>query len=285
VDINILLGIGGLIIAVISLIYAIYVSKKGKQEKKLVYEVMSPVPVADVLQGKSAYSLRVVYKQADAAPTYIEHAFTQFLRFINIGHVPINKSDLTDVDALRIEIIGGNVLAATLVSETREACKIVLHPLEVNENDDITTIHLDFNFLDYLDGALIQLLTGREQFQTSLKGTIIGMPNGITKSENRENTELPIWGCAIVIVSILLAFGASLWGFKYFTGGWANSWVIFLPLATLIFPVGCLTLIMYFLGSRNKFEFPKQLFPPSWYTMKRYAASRFSTIETKHSKR
>lgn len=246
---------------------------------------MSPVPVADVLQGKSAYSLRVVYEQPEAAPIYVEHAFAQFLRFTNFGRVPIKKPDLADVDALRIEITGGNVLAATLVSETRNACNIVLHPLKTDVNEDITTIHLEFDFLDFQDGGIIQILTGREYFKTSLKGTIIGMPDGITKIEIPESTELPQLGWALVIVSFLVAFGATFWAFRYITGEWAHSWVMFLPLASLIVPLGCLVLLMSLLEPRKKFEFPKQLFPPYWYMMKRYAASKFPATEYNRSKR
>jgi hypothetical protein len=273
--IGILLAVVGLVLTIVGLV----LTKRSRREKKLVYEVMSPVPVADVLQGKSAYSVRVVYEQPNAAPSYVDHAFTQFLRFTNFGRVPITKPDLAVGDSLRIEITGGNVLAATLVSETRNACKIVLHPLETDVNEDVTTIHLEFDFLDYLDGGIIQILTGSEHFRTSLLGTVIGMPDGITKIEIPERTELPQWGCALVIVSFLVAFGASFWAFKYITGEWVHSWVMLLPLASLMVPLGCLILLTYLLEPRKKFEFPEPLFPPQWYTMRRYAESRFTTPE------
>lgn len=121
-DINLFLGISGLIISVISLIYAIYVKRISKRDKELVYETMLPAPVAEVIKGESGYSLKVIYERPDASPLYIEHAAVQYVRFTNFGTIPITRNDIPDVDPLRIELIGGQILDITLVSVTRDVC-------------------------------------------------------------------------------------------------------------------------------------------------------------------
>lgn len=275
-DINIFLGVAGLILSVVSLVYAVFVTKKSKQEKKLVYEVMSPEPVANLLQGDSAYSLRVVYEQPDTSPIYIEHAFAQYLRFTNFGRIPIQKSDMAEGDALRVEIKGGKILAVTLAGVTRDACKIAVKSLI--ESNGITSVYLDYDFLDHLDGGIIQILSDHKNIESNLKGTIVGMPEGIEKIDIPESSELPNWGCALVITSFLLSIGAVFYTYKYITGEWTNSWTMLLPFISLIIPFGVLFLITYFLPPRNNFEFPRQLLPPHWYRIRRLTISRYESM-------
>jgi hypothetical protein len=260
--------IGGIILAIIGIILTIYGIRKSKQEKKLIYEVSSTVNVAEVLPGKSAYSLKVIYRKPDSTEANIDNAFTHFIRFTNCGHIPIKKSDLTENDSLRIEILEGNVLAASLISQTRNACNIVVRPVETDVNEDISTIRFEFDFLDYLDGGIIQILTGREYFKTNLKGTIIGMPKGIERVETPLTISLPNWGCVLTIISYLITFGASFAVVKLITGTWTNFWLLFLPVIALIIPIGIVYLIFALLGLKTKSIFPKQLTLPQWYLMK-----------------
>lgn len=260
-DINIVLGIAGLVLSVVSLVYAVYITKKSKQEKKLVCEVMAPVPVADFLLGNSAYSLRVVYEQPGTSPIYIEHAFAQYLRFTNFGKIPIHKSDMAEGDALRIEIKGGKILAISLAGVTREACKITIQQLI--EADGVTSAYLGYDFLDYLDGGIIQILSDSAKIESTLKGTIVGMPEGIIKVDIPETSTLPSWGCALVIISFLIPVVAGFYSYEFIiTREWAT---VLLPFVALLIPFGVMILIMYRLQPR---QFPRQLLPPPWYSIR-----------------
>jgi len=266
-DINLLIGIVGLILSIVSIADAIYVRKKSNQKKNLVYEVIPPVSIAELSKSKGNYSLRVVYEPSDNEPVYIDNAYMQLVRFANFGAIPITKNDLAQTDKLRIEIKNGNVLDVSLANTTRNACQINLEkPLKYNNT---VIINIGFEFLDYLDGGLIQILCDTENLETNFYGTVVGMAEGIQRtSGNSEPVEVPGWGCATGIIFELGSLAAVVFLYKYIIGGWNNVWVLSLPIAALIVPFLLFSLIMSLIpSSHDKFEFPKQLLPPSWYRL------------------
>ncbi len=273
-DINFILGIAGFVLSVVSLLYAVYVTKKSKQEKRLVYEIMRPVPIAEVIKGQSAYSLKVVYEKTNAPPVYIEHAVAQYIRFTNFGHIPINKNDLATSDILRLEIANGKVLDVSLVGVTRDVCQIAIG--SISSDDSVTIANIDFAFLDYMDGGIIQVLSDTSKLQTTLKGTVVGMPDGIKKSKDYpENTAIPNWGCSLGLIITLLSLGASIGAYRLIAGTWANVWLLGLPFVALLVPFLYIFAFFFIMEPRNEFTFPEKLLPPRWYYMRRLAASRF----------
>jgi flagellar basal body-associated protein FliL len=268
-DINIILGIIGVILSVVSLLYAVYVTKKSKQERKFAYEIMPPAPIAEVLKGQSAYSLRVVYEKPGDAPVYIQHAVAEHIRFTNFGKIPINKSDIAQADPLRIEITGGQVLDVSLSSVTRAVCNIALGPINIDGN--ITTVPISFDFLDFLDGGLIQILSDSIRIQTTVKGTIIGMPHGIYREkETPEKEAFPKLGCAIGIIITVILLGATPFFYRYFTGSWNNVWTLLLPIIALFisYIVGAIVFFYSWERPKKEFSFPASLLPPPWYRMR-----------------
>lgn len=265
-DINLVIGIVGLVFSIGSLAYAINVRKKSNLEKMLIYEVIPPISVAEVIKSSESYSLRVVYERPDDKPVYIENAYMQLLRFANFGRIPITKSDLAKTDKLRIEIHHGTVLDLSLSSFTRNACQIELKkPTKIG---DTVTAEIDFEFLDYLDGGLIQILSDTKNLQTTLQGTVVGMSEGIKETAiSSEPVEVPNWGCAIGILIEIGALSAVLFSYHYLTGSWDNVWVLALPIVAMIVPLLLFSLVVTLFLSRDKFKFPKQLLPPRWYRL------------------
>ena len=271
-DVNIILGIIGLILSVVSLAYAVYVTKKSRREKKLVYEIMRPVPVAEVIKGAGSYTLKVVYEKPDEPPVYIEHAMAQYVRFSNFGKVPIARSDIASNDPLRLEIKGRGILDVSLAGVTRDACEISLGTISVGEG--VTSASISFDFLDYLDGGLIQILSDNDNIETSMKGTIVGMPEGITQIEMPEVSEMPKWGCAIVILVFIIASLGASFVYKISTGSWENLWLLALPFGVLLITFATTIGLMVLVEPRKKFEFPEALVPPRWYHMRRFMEAR-----------
>lgn len=267
-DINIIVGIAGFILTASSLLYAVYITKKSKREKSLVYEVMHPAPIATVIKSQSAYSLKVVYEKPNEAPVYIEHALVQYVRFTNFGRLPINKNDLAQMDPLRIEISGGKVLDISVIGVTRDICQIAVGT--VKSDNTSTTATISFEFLDYLDGGLFQILSDNAKLQTSLKGTVVGMPEGIKKEKviPEDYQVLPNWGCVTMTVVYLVALGGISLIYRYATGRWTHLWLLLVPLALLVVVLILTMLIIWTVGPRREFNFPDKLLPPRWYRMR-----------------
>jgi len=265
-DINLVIGIVGLALSLGSIIYAIYVRRKSNLEKKLIYETIPPVSVAEVIKSKGAYSLRVVYDRPDDKPVYIENAYMQLIRFANFGRIPITKSDLAKTDKLRIEIQHGTVLDISLSSVTRSACQIELRkPTKIG---DTVAVEIDFEFLDHLDGGLIQILSDTKNLKTTFRGTIVGMSEGIQETTiSSDGVEVPNWGCAIGILLEIGALSSVIYAYQSITGSWNNVWLLALPIAALVVPLVLFFLVVTLILSRDKFKFPKQLLPPQWYQL------------------
>jgi hypothetical protein len=182
--------------------------------------------------------------------------------------VPTTKGDLANADKLRIEVTGGTVLDLSLASATREVCQITIG--QTKRDNGITSATVDFDFLDYLDGGLIQILSDTGSVKAALRGTIVGMPNGIRKTKDvPQFTPFPTWGCVTATIVGLLALTAAPFGYRYVTGSWESVWLLALPIAALIIPLLLFIMIVIVAEPRTEFEFPKQLFPPRWYHMRR----------------
>lgn len=108
---------------------------------------------------------------------------------------------------MRLEVCGGKVLDITLSRVTREVCKISLEPISFVEEKSITNI--SFDFLDYLDGGLIQIITEGQKAQLTMKGTIIGMPEGIRGEDSKKKTSGSVDPIGLFVAVIYLAaFGS-----------------------------------------------------------------------------
>lgn len=269
-DWNLVMGMGGLILSVIGLAYAVYEKRKSKREKNLVYEVIPPVPAAEVIEGQSNYSLRVVYERPDEEPVNVENATIQYIRFTNFGKIPITRSDLAQADPLRLEIsvTDGTILDVSLVSATRDVCQITTG--QQRQDNNITSVVLDFDFLDYQDGGLIQVLSDTQDIETALRGTVVGMPSGIRETKVlTEPSEVPSWGCAVWAAIVVLGLVATPFIYRSVIGSWDCVWLLSLPLAALLLPSIFFSLILIVLEPRAECKFPERLVLPPWYHMRR----------------
>ena len=278
-DINLVIGLSGIALSILSLIYAVHVTKISKHEKSLVYEVLEAVPIAEVVKGQKDYSLQLIYKQPKKEPLSIEHAFVQYIRLTNFGHTPIKYEDLASTDPLRIEATPkkGRVLDISLSGVTRDTCKIIIDKQESTNNS--VTAHINFEFLDHLDGCLVQILSDTPIIQSRLCGTIVGMPDGIKKSPDKsDGIPIPTWGCIIGVILEILAIAAAIYIYFLFVGNWGLLWILALPLIPLIMPSAIFAIFMSVFESQKGFKFPKSLLPPTWYGLQGRMMMRHNTL-------
>jgi len=281
-DLGITLGILGTLLTLISLIYAVYVTKRSKREKALVFDVLPPAPIADVLSKESSYSVRILYEKPNSSPKTVQSVFVQYLRFMNYGQVSIRREDSAKNDPICVEIIAGNVLDVSVASVTRDVCGIALGEIEFDQSESTAvidiqdakvdylgervTVAINFDFLDYLDGGLIQIITENPTSQALLKGTVIGMPEGIMKKEQTKNSiTWPDPGCVIPLIIEIATLIAVPFIYKYLTGGWKGIWLLLLPVAALVLPLALTLPVVFTLADRDVMRFPEHLRPPTWY--------------------
>lgn len=267
-DINLALGVIGTVISVVSFVYAIYVTKQSKKEKELIFEIIDPMPLVDTIPKDNRHSIKIIYERPNQLSETVDSIFLQFVRFTNFGRVPIRKEDSASYDPLRIEVQGGRVLDITLVSVAREVSRITLN--EIRQVEDKTIAVIDFDFLDYMDGGLIQVVSDSINAEVTLKGTIVGMPTGIMKGDpERHSISFPELGCVIPLIIQVGVLVAVPFIYRYMTGSWKNVWLLLLPILALVLPIALIMPVILALLNRKSIKFPKPLSPPSWYYRRR----------------
>ncbi|PZV22825.1 MAG: hypothetical protein DCF12_20065 [Snowella sp.] len=267
-DINLALGIIGTVVSVVSFFYAIYVTKQSKKEKELIFEIIDPIPLVDTIPKDNRHSIQIIYERPNQLPEKVDSIFLQFLRFTNFGRIPIRKEDSASYDPLRVEVKGGRVLDLTLVSVTREVSQITLN--EITQVEDKIIAVIDFDFLDYMDGGLVQVVSDSIDAEVTLKGTIVGMPTGVMKGDPERNSiSFPELGCVIPLIIQVGVLVAVPFTYRYIIGSWKNVWLLLLPILALILPITLTLPLILALLNRKRIKFPKPLSLPSWYYRKR----------------
>jgi len=263
-ELGLVVGIIGTIISISSFIYAIVVAKRSKKIKDLIYDRLPPAPIAGAISRESGYSIKIVYEGSSRTTESVESVYVQYLRFTNFGQVPIANSDLAASDPLRIEITGGKVLDIALASVTRDVCQISLGQVS-NSNGKIVA-NVSFDFLDKLDGGLIQIVTEGESAHVSFKGTVIGMPQGLVEGKNSKSSIIfPDLGCILPIIIQIAALISVPFVYRQLNGSWEDIWLLLIPVAALVLPLALTIPPILLFQSKERIKFPKHLEPPNWY--------------------
>ncbi len=269
-DINLVIGIVGLVLAIVGS----YSAWKSKKVKKIVYEHMQPIIVNDFLKGQDLYSLKVVYEDEGSEPIYVEDAYASYIRFSNLGNEPITRDDIAKKDRFRLELFGSDILTISLLEVTRDSCGIELGKIE--DNEDHISINIDFEFLDKSDGGLIQILSKNDKYLAKVKGTIIGMPKGIQETKSTPSVQKTSGlGCGIMIFIYITSLYYISELYEFITGSLGGVWIMILPVISMfIILFGAMGVLLVF-GKKGKVDFPKQLLAPDWYGMRKYMEFRF----------
>src|SRR4030042_3979062 len=122
-----------------------------------------------------------MFQRAGLEEERIESVFVRFLRFANLGREPIRRDDIAPANPIKVVIEGTRTLDIALEGITRSVNKAAISGQVLSEN--LSCANISFDFLDYKDGALIKVLTVSGNNELKLSGDVIGMPEGIKKSE------------------------------------------------------------------------------------------------------
>jgi hypothetical protein len=215
-----------------------YGRREGRNRKVLAYQASTSFgPIASSAE-LSEYNLSLAYEQEGEEPRRIDDAYAHFLRFANLGHEPIRREDIAPANPLRVEVAGGvEVLDASLEAVAREVARIDVGQIEAGE--DLTTLAITFDFLDYQDGAVIRLMTTSRPDEVALVGDIIGMPEGVREA-SEITTRRKFWGPLGVVLVVLFeasAFAAVALAYRLAIGDWTSLWLLPLPILALVGPL------------------------------------------------
>ena len=153
------LGAVAAVATLIGLAYAVYVRRAQLRQKQLTYSVSRAIPLAAPPPQAPGFDLRLEHIDPEThRPTEIESAYLRYLRLINAGREPVRRDDLPHIDAPTVIVDGTTTLNIGLVKQTRPANDVQLGALE-RPNDVTASRNITFEYLNYRDGAVIQILT------------------------------------------------------------------------------------------------------------------------------
>lgn len=164
----------GVIVGIIGVFLAFYFYFKGRREKNLVYVCSSILVVSRQLPADVSVSFK---------GDQVNILFISRVSIWNQGNEPIRKEDISPKDPLIITF-RGRILSLQGIESSRHA--IGSQVTVVGENEVVVT----FDFLDKNDGVSFSVLTDcDESEETTVGGTIIGMPKGIVFSGKASSAE------------------------------------------------------------------------------------------------
>jgi hypothetical protein len=203
------------IIGVFGTIYA-YVKTHEAKEPRCCYRTYRNITR---LSPGDNTNIKLLYKTEE-----VDRVFTTYFWFWNGGKKPISKSDIPANTNIRLvltdRVHNVRVLDCNIVKISRDAINF-----NVSKVDD-NSITLSFDFLDYKDGATIEIQhSGGFDTKFEINGIILGAPSGVStrvikadeeekKAEKagkitpkrlaRKSTRRRFWEAAIAIAVLLL---------------------------------------------------------------------------------
>jgi hypothetical protein len=150
-----------LTLAIVSLLVSIYFYVKSKREKLPVYIVRKYPLIEDKVAAVSG--LNISFNGLE-----ISNLNLTKIAVWNNGRDTIHRTDIASADRLRIALVGGGVVLGA-------KCSFVSKEVNcINLSVEKDLVFIDFDFLDYSDGAVIDLYhSGKGDIK--LKGTLKGV--------------------------------------------------------------------------------------------------------------
>lgn len=258
------IGLIGGLASIAGLLYVIYYARKNRREKLLVYDTSSSVPLATAQSPEDDYELSVTFQRKGQEEERILSANVQFLRFANIGKEPIRRTDIAPANPLRINVDRGRTLDISLSGTSRSVTRVEVSNIKLgaeHSHADVT-----FDFLDFEDGGVIKILTEGGKAKLTLRGDIIGMPDGVRKSDEiRSLGFLNKIGYTLGGMFQLSALILAVFAYRWITGSWAHIWMLTLPFVALFLPAIIIAIIAATIWPDSEVSLPATLGLPRWF--------------------
>ncbi len=189
--IDTILGIVGTVLGIVGLVTGYIFYRLGLRLKEPCWTILSTPIIRDNISQFS--KLEVLYEGNS-----INNLTSSTILFWNKGRETIDKHDVAHLNPLSIIIRDGcSILSADVTDPTNPANQITVELDKINN-----IVHIDFEYIDHMDGATIQILhTGKSSSSLSMVGNIKGVKS-LQRFPKKPNN-------LIVVLSIILflAFG------------------------------------------------------------------------------
>ncbi len=159
------------IIAIISVIAAVFFYVRSKRVKRLAYQLGE----ITVVGGSNAAFPKEVKIQFEGRK--VDCVTVSRVVLWNAGNVTINGSEIVASDPLRLQLTAdGEILKVDILKVSREVNEIRLLP----KNDSRNIVSVVFDYLDPNDGATLQVLHSATRGGIICEGTIRGLLGGVS---------------------------------------------------------------------------------------------------------
>jgi hypothetical protein len=136
------------------------------------------------------HDIHIAYKG-----TRVERVASTFVWFWNAGRKPIRREDITETKPILLRVLNEGGHAATILDfALRKTSRDGINFRVVKQDD--TTLRLAFDFLDFNDGAVIEVQhNGSATSSPEMSGIVLGAPRGIRSTTpprtRRQGPQLP----------------------------------------------------------------------------------------------
>lgn len=247
----------------VGLALAFYYGRRDGQKRKLfVYRAgVGPIPFAST-RSLAEYNLLLLHEPKKGTIKRIDSAYVHYVQFANFGREPIRRDDLAPANPLRIAVEGAPVLDAAIQAVRREVSQTEIGAPHADGAQ--TTIPITFDFLDYLDGALVRVMTDTRPSSVNVVGDIVGMPSGLHRPADLEGRRA-VWlsriGGALIVLFVLSAVALTPFVYRWVTGTWHDVWLMALPVVALVLPLVICAAVGATIWPSGRLAFPKELEP------------------------
>lgn len=180
-DIKDLSNYGGFVIGIIGILLSLYLYQKGLEKKeprgfyRTYREIEKLSPVKDS-------NIQILYKSKD-----VDRVFTTYLWLWNKGRKAINQSDVPPQSSITIKLVDKehdpHILDYRILKTSRNEINFGIPTVDDNK------FIIKFDFLDYNDGAVIEIQhTGSYETEVQTEGIILGVPNGIAVTSKQSSS-------------------------------------------------------------------------------------------------
>ena len=171
-DLSLITNYIGVAFGIISVGLSVYLYRKSKESKDPLLHYRT---YRDIIKLSSTDNpnIRIHYKSEE-----VDRVFTTYVWFWNAGKRPINRADIPPQAGLRLQLTDPSqklaILDYRIIRPSRDAVNFT-----VSRVDD-TSLALQFDFLDYQDGVVIEIQhTGSYRTTVTLEGIVLGAPEGV----------------------------------------------------------------------------------------------------------
>jgi len=251
-------------VGIVGFLYSIYVDRRGKKVKLLLYRETGAVPLAKASPSDENYKLSIVFQREGEKEERISEAHVCFVRIANLGKEPIRREDIAPANPIKLCIEDVRVLDIAVVKTSRPVIRFSLVNVSVGPTAGFAEI--TFDFLDHNDGGVLRILTAGESGKVSIKGDVIGMPAGIRRNDEvRTLNVVNSIGCFGAALLQLAALALAISIVHKFARGWDALWLFALPFAALYFPMIIVGVVASTIWPSKAVSFPRRLALPGWF--------------------